>query len=307
MTQTPLSWILLKVTLVIHLYESQKLKEETLTRPHRGLIKLPGWPQRCVWGHRTRFRWPHCCCWLTAVWHSVVAKFCWTFRRRLCGRAPHLCIKGKIPLSSYRCQDVVKKAQSEQELGSDLLTSRDCKMHHNLILWWCGRDLSMNTFITQLRESVVLFFGDTKVSEQTATDFSLKLHQLCMKKGCSLHQHDSLWKHIFGSMQLISCPREVRGKDVVGNGQELWERRCCLHSRTMNLLIRKIYFFSSKDCWGPCDAVKGSRGWQNFDQGKFFPLEVQTDGSRCIIFNRPYGLALNNFMWGVFGTATRSQ
>lgn len=99
----------LKVRPMIQLHESKELKEESLTQPHHGLIKLSGWPQRCVWGHRTWFRWPHCCCWLTAVWRSVVAKFCWTFRRRFCGLAPHLCIKGKIPFGGIDAKLLLRK------------------------------------------------------------------------------------------------------------------------------------------------------------------------------------------------------
>lgn len=57
---------------------------------------------------------------------------------------------------------------------------------------------------------------------------------------CSPHQHHCNWKHIFGSMQLINCQREVRGKHEAGTGGEPSETRCCLHRTTVNLLVRGV-------------------------------------------------------------------
>lgn len=88
-----------------------KLKEESLThKKHHGLIKLTDWPQRCVWGHWTWSHWPHYCCWLTAVWCSAMAKFNWTFCRRFCGLAPHLCVTGKIPLRGIDAKWLLRKS-----------------------------------------------------------------------------------------------------------------------------------------------------------------------------------------------------
>lgn len=115
----------------------------------------------------------------------------------------------------------------------------------NINLSWHLRECLLCWFFFFLN----LFLGRIKVMpkfpSKLSENFPSNFISFEQKNDCSLHQHDSHWKHIFGSMQLINCQREVRGKEVVGNGQELLEIRPCLYRRTMNLLIRFFSFFFS--------------------------------------------------------------